>query len=228
MNERIELTAADGHRLGAYCARPAHPARAGIVVLQEVFGVNAHIRSICDRLAALGYLAVAPALYDRTERDVQLAYGPDGVARGRAIRQQVDDETAMRDVAAAVEAVAAQVGPQGSVGVIGFCWGGTLAWLAAARLPRVDAAVAFYGTGIAAHVGEAPRAPVLLHFGRQDPNIPAADVARIRAASPQLPVHEYDAGHGFNCDDRAAYEPASARLAWERTTAFFAQQLAGR
>lgn len=225
MNERLELAAADGHRLGAYAAHPAAAPQAGIVVLQEVFGVNAHIRSICDRLAALGYLAVAPALYDRAERDVQLAYGPEGVARGRAIRQQVNDEVAMRDVAAALDAVAAQCGPQGKVGVIGFCWGGTLAWLAAARLASVDAAVAFYGTGIAGYLAEAPRARVQLHFGRQDGNIPPADVAKIHAAFPAVPLHEYDAGHGFNCDDRAAYEPASAKLAWERTVRFFAERL---
>ncbi|NML47276.1 dienelactone hydrolase family protein [Ramlibacter sp. G-1-2-2] len=225
MNEQLELMAADGHRFGAYAARPATAARAGIVVLQEIFGVNAHIRSICDRLAALGYLAVAPALYDRAERDAQLAYGAEGVARGRAIRQQVNDDVAMRDVAATVDAIGAELGPQGKIGVIGFCWGGTLAWLAAARLARVDAAVAFYGTGIAGYLAEAPRKPVLLHFGRQDTNIPQADVAKLRAAFPAVPVHEYDAGHGFNCDDRAAYEPASAKAAWDRTTAFFAEQL---
>lgn len=218
----MELTAADGHRFQAYCARPAGAPRGAMVVVQEIFGVNAHIRSLCDRFAAEGYLALAPALYDRVERGVELAYGPEGVARGREVRQRVTDDMAMLDVAASVTCARAEAG---RVGVIGFCWGGTLAWLSACRLGKVSAAVAYYGTNIAGYVNEAPKVPVLLHFGEQDSHIPPAHVEKIRAAYPAIELHLYPAGHGFNCDDRAAYEPASARQAWERTLAFLAHHL---
>jgi carboxymethylenebutenolidase len=225
----IELEAADGHRSGAYLAMPRHstPApRAALVVLQEVFGVNGHIRSLCDRAAALGYLGLAPSLYDRVEPGVELAYGAEGVARGREIRTQVSDEIAMRDVAAAVEEARRRVVPGGKVGVIGYCWGGTLAWLAAARLPQVAAAVGYYGSGIAGHLAESPRVPVLLHFGARDAHIPLADVEKIRSTYPEVPIHVYDAGHGFNCDERPSYEPVSAIQAQARTTTFLARSLA--
>lgn len=218
----VKLTAQDGQQLEAYVAQPARPATAAVVVLQEVFGVNAHIRSLCDRYAAEGYLAIAPALYDRVEPGIELPYGPEGVARGRQIREQVPDATAMLDVEAAVHHLA-DLGLR-RVAVIGFCWGGTLAWLAAAHLP-VTAAVAYYGTGIAANVHEVPMVPVLLHFGEKDAHIPVTDVQKIRAAYPQVPIHVYDASHGFNCDDRAAYHAPSAGQANERTMQFLAQRL---
>jgi len=221
----LELQAADGHSLSAYCAQPSDTPRAALVIVQEVFGVNGHIRNLCERWAAEGYLAIAPALYDRVARGVELAYGPDGVARGRDIRTQVSDEIALRDVEAAVDHAARALGDGIKVGVVGFCWGGTLAWLAATRLQKVAAAVAYYGTGIAGYVNEGPLMPVMLHFGAQDANIPPADVARIRAAHPELPAFIYEAGHGFSCDDRAAYDAPSAASALERTRAFLAQHL---
>jgi carboxymethylenebutenolidase len=221
--ESLELTAGDGHRFQTYCARPRLAPRGAVVVIQEIFGVNAHIRAVCDRFTADGFVAIAPSLYDRAERGVELAYGPEGVARGREVRQQVTDDMAMLDVAATV---AWARGQGHKAGVIGFCWGGTLAWLAAARLAQVSAAVAYYGTNIAGYVQEAPKVPVLLHFGEQDQHIPPPHVEKIRAAHPAIDMHLYPAGHGFNCDERASYEPASARLAWERTQAFLAAHVA--
>jgi carboxymethylenebutenolidase len=219
------ITASDGHPLALYVAEPAAPARAGIVVVQEVFGVNAHIRSLCERFAAQGYLAAAPALYDRVRPGVELAYGPEGVAEGRTVRTLIPDEAALRDVDAAVQHLAERLGPEGRIAVVGFCWGGTLAWLAATRLARVSAAVAYYGSGIAAYAGEQPKVPVLLHFGARDAHIPMTDVDKIRRAHPGLPIHLYEAGHGFNCDDRASFDAESAATAARHTQAFLAKHL---
>jgi len=218
----ISLEAADGHLLGAYRADPAGAARAGLVVIQEVFGVNDHIRRVCDGFAAEGYAVIAPALFDRAERGVALDYDEAGLARGREIRTALGWDDPLRDVAAAVTAL----GGAGPAGVIGYCWGGSLAWLAATRLD-VACAVGYYGGQIAAFVDERPRCPVLLHFGERDPIIPAEDVGRIREAHPEVPVHVYPAGHGFNCDARSDYDGESARLARERTLAHLAAHLGG-
>jgi carboxymethylenebutenolidase len=225
MSSKVRLTASDGHSLDGYVAEPAQAARAGVVVVQEIFGVNGHMRSLCDRFAAEGLLAIAPALYDRARPGVELAYGPEGVAAGRTLRAGISDEMALRDIDAALHWLSDRIGPKAKLAVVGFCWGGTLAWLAATRSPGVAAAVSYYGTGIAGYAGEMPRAPVLLHFGGQDPNIPLTDVHKIRQAHPDIPVYVYDAGHGFNCDDRAAYEPVSAAAAAERTQAFLVEHL---
>lgn len=218
----IELEASDGHALAAWCAEPARPARGAIVVLQEIFGVNGHIRAVCDRYAAQGWLAIAPALYDRVARSQEFGYAPEDVVRGREIRAQVSDEQALVDVRAAID-FAARAGRR--VAVLGFCWGGTLAWLAAARFEGVACAVTYYGTNIAAHLDEVPEVPVLMHFGNNDAHIPPDHVARIAAAVPRMPLYRYEAGHGFNCDDRAAFHAASAELAGARTRAFLEQHI---
>jgi carboxymethylenebutenolidase len=219
-----QLTATDGHTLDAYCAHPAVAPQGAIVVLQEIFGVNPHIRSLCDRYAALGYLAIAPHLFDRVARSQEMGYDAEGVARGREVKGKLTDEQALLDVQAAVDWAAARLGPQPKVAVIGFCWGGTLAWLAAARLSGVACAVAYYGTNIAGYLGDAPKVPVLLHFGEQDTHIPPEHVARIAQAWPQLEIHRYEAGHGFNCDDRPAFHQPSAQAAALRTHAFLESQ----
>jgi carboxymethylenebutenolidase len=227
MLDIISITASDRHRFDAYCARPARP-RAGLVVIQEVFGVTAHIRSVCDRFAEQGYLAIAPSLYDRVEPRIELPCDPQGVARGRDIRKQIPDDLAMLDVSAAIDAAVSELsGVAGAkVATIGYCWGGTLSWLAAARFPAVSAAVCYYGSGIASYLKERPRVPVLLHFGSRDAHIPVSDVDNIARAFPEVPVHLYDAGHGFNCDDRPSYDAPSAALAGERTLAFLGRHLA--
>ncbi|MBN9410549.1 MAG: dienelactone hydrolase family protein [Burkholderiales bacterium] len=218
------LRAADGHRLAAWQAVPpaGTPIRGAIVVLPEIFGVNAHIRSLCDRYAAQGWSAIAPSLFDRAEPAVELGYDAAAMARARDLKAGIRDADALLDVQVAVDAAAAG---RHAVAVIGFCWGGTLAWLAAARLPGVRAAVAYYGTQIASHLGETPRAPVLLHFGAHDAHIPPDHVDAIARAHPRIALHRYPAGHGFNCDARAAFEPASAALAAERTHAFLKEAL---
>lgn len=221
MGKNIELVAADGHKLQAYRADPegVRP-RAGIVVIQEVFGVNGHIRSVCDDFAAQGYAVVAPALFDRLESGVELDYDEASLARGRELRTALGWEHPVRDVAAAVSELA----ELGKVGSVGYCWGASVTWLSATRLD-VSCAVCYYGAQIVDFCDEEPRCPVLLHFGERDALIPLENVERIRNAHPTLPVHMYPAGHGFNCTARSDFHPESANLARERTLAFFAQHL---
>ncbi len=233
MGEQVTLTAADGHELGAYLARPDGEARAGLVVCQEIFGVNGHIRAVVHGFAAEGYLTVAPALFDRVERGVELAYDEAGFTRGRGLRSGLSVETVMLDVAAAVVAAGAAAadyaGPEAEVevgvGVVGYCWGGSLAWLAACRL-EVAAAVGYYGGQIHEHRNETRRCPVLLHFGGVDAATPEEQVAEIRALHPEVEIRTYpDAGHGFNCDLRADYHAEAAALARRRSLAFLARHL---
>ena len=216
MGTAIELKSPDGFRLSAYRAEPAGTPRGGLVVVQEIFGVNAHIRSVCDGYAADGYLAVAPALFDRYQRGVDWGYTPEDIARGREVRAQADAAAALMDVVAARDAAA----QAGRVGIVGYCWGGFIAWLAAARVDGFACAIAYYGGGMPDAVGEQPRCPVLAHFGEQDAMIPVAGVQALAAAHPAMEVHLYAAGHGFNCDQRASFDPAAATLARERSLAF--------
>ena len=222
MGEAITLRCSDGVSIGAWRASPAASPLGGIVVLQEIFGVNAHIRSVVDRFAVAGYLAIAPALFDRVEPHVELGY--DGADRDRAIdiRGRTKIEDSLRDIAAAVAAVAAA----GPIGIVGYCWGGTLAWAAASRSAGIRAAVGYYGGGIISMIGETPRVPLMLHFGAKDKHIPLTDVEAIREAHPAVPIFVYDADHGFNCDVRASFDAAAAEVARDRTLAFFAEQLA--
>jgi carboxymethylenebutenolidase len=217
-----ELTASDGHRLSAYRAGPADAPRA-LVVVQEIFGVNRHMRNVCDRLAAEGYAVIAPALFDRTQRGVELGYTPDDVARGRDLRAKVPAEGTMADIEAAAAAL-----PAGAKrGIIGYCWGGTVAWWGATRSRSFAAAVGWYGGGIAATKDERPNCPVQLHFGETDASIPMADVEAIRAAQPGVGIFVYPgAGHGFGCDERGSYSAPDAALAQQRSLAFLAQHLA--
>jgi carboxymethylenebutenolidase len=222
MGENINLTAKDGATIGAYRSAPADEPKGGMVVLQEIFGLNHHIRAVADRYAAVGYLAIAPALFDRVEPGVELGYGEADRPRAMDIRGKTKLEETLADIEAAVALAAAG----GSVGVVGYCWGGTLAWAAATRLSGISAAVGYYGGGIAGMLNEQPRSPVMLHFGERDKHIPLSDVEKIRAAHPEIPVFVYPADHGFNCDERESYDAASAREAQARTFAFFADNLA--
>lgn len=211
----LELTTADDHTLAAYEVHP-EGATAAVVIVQEIFGVNSHIRSVVDRYASLGYHAIAPALFDRTERAVELDYTADGVAAGRDLRASLDWDVSMLDVAAAVERVAAT----GPVGVIGYCYGGSIAWLAASAMP-VQAAVGYYGGQVHMFRDRAPVVPTMLHFGGLDKGIPLAEVAEVGAMYPDVTVHIYDeADHGFNCDVRGSYNSDAAASAQDRTVAF--------
>jgi carboxymethylenebutenolidase len=224
MSEQVKLKASDGHELDAYVAKPAGKPLGGLVVVQEVFGVNRHICSVADRFAAEGFLAVAPAIFDRIERNVELTYEGADMQKAMELMQKLNIDDAVKDVDAALAYAQKAIGKP--VGVVGFCYGGTLAWLSATRL-KPAAAVGYYGGQIAKFAGENPHAPVLLHFGRQDTHIPEADVAKVQAAHPEVTVYWYDAGHGFNCDMRGSYNEAAAKPAWERTVAFLKKHLAG-
>jgi carboxymethylenebutenolidase len=218
----IELTAADGHTLAAYTAGPADAKRA-LVVVQEIFGVNRHMRRICDDFAKAGYAVIAPALFDRTERGVELGYTPADVARGRDLRGTVDAGKTVLDIRAA----AAALPKAAKRGIVGYCWGGTVAWHGATRTSAFAAACGWYGGGIAAAKDETPNCPVQLHFGETDASIPLADVEAIRKAQPGVEIFVYQgAGHGFGCEERGSYVEKDAAVAQERTLAFFARHLA--
>jgi carboxymethylenebutenolidase len=213
----LSLTASDGHRLGAYRADPAGASQAGIVVIQEIFGVNHHIRSVCDRFAAEGYAAVAPALFDRMQPDYQSGYSPEEIERSRKFVANPDWDAMLRDTQAAI----AEVKSAGPVAIIGFCMGGTIAFLAATRLEALYASIGYYGGRIAAFADETPRCPTQLHFGEKDQSIPMSDVETIKRKRPDCDIHVYsDAGHGFHCDERGSYHQASSAVAWERTLAW--------
>lgn len=226
----LSLTASDGHGLSAYRADPDGTPTAGLVVLQEIFGVNDHIRAVCDGFARDGYVAVAPALFDRFDTGIDLGYTAADMARGRAYKDRADTGQAMADIQAAVDGLAPRVG---KIGVVGYCWGGFLAWLAAAEL-SVTCAVSYYGGGITAVLDRKPKIPLLMHFGATDQAIPISDVDKIRGSLETAPlrsrggweIHIYPgADHGFNCDHRATHHAAAAAQARDRTLAFFANQL---
>jgi carboxymethylenebutenolidase len=222
MTGPIQLTAADGHKLGAYRARPENRRAPGLVVIQEIFGVNPHIRSVADRFAGQGFDAVAPALFDRVRPGIELGYEADDIARGREIRAKIAQADAMQDVAAAIALLR---GEGRKVGVVGYCWGGSLAWVAATDLDGVAASVSYYGGQVGETAGATPRCPVMFHFGETDASIPMTVVETMRKAHPELPVHVYPAGHGFSCDARGSYHAPSAGKALERTLAFLHEHL---
>jgi carboxymethylenebutenolidase len=224
MSETVKLKSADGHELDGYVARPAGEPIAGLVVIQEIFGVNRHIRSVADGYARDGFLVVAPALFDRIERGVELAYDGPESQKGVALLQKIDNEEALVDVNAALKYVRQQTGKKS--GVIGYCLGGLLAWLSATRL-RPDAAVGYYAGRIGNFASESPTAPVQLHFGKLDTHIPAEQVEKVHSAHPEVEINWYEnAGHGFNCDMRASYNPEASALARSRALAFLKKHLA--
>lgn len=221
MGESLKLTAADGHTFGAYRADPSDSPRGAIIVVPEIFGVNEHIRRVTDGFAADGYVAIAPALFDRFERDVDLGYTPETIAHGRKIKVQVTAEMAMADLAAARDAVA----HAGNVGIVGYCWGGFIAWLASAQLPGITCAVPYYGGGMLEHQDIEPRVPVMAHFGDRDAILPVLGVRQLAAKHPEHTFYIYSADHGFNCDARGSYDAPAASLARERTLAFFREHV---
>ncbi|MDO8250716.1 MAG: dienelactone hydrolase family protein [Rhodoferax sp.] len=230
MAHYIELTAADGFAFPAYEARPAGQAKGAVVVLQEIFGVNAHIRAVVEGFAAEGFLAVAPAMFHRVKPGVELGYTPEDVAAGVALKAAAEglpSPGVMPDIQAAIR-YAAQANGAAKVGLVGYCWGGLLAWRGACLLSGVSAAVPYYGGGMtsAAELACTPHCPVLAHFGDHDQSIPLAGVAAFKHAHPDVQVHLYPASHGFNCDHRSAFDATAAALARERTLAFLARHLA--
>ncbi|MFI4995342.1 MAG: dienelactone hydrolase family protein [Hyphomicrobiales bacterium] len=221
MGETIKLKAKDGVTITAYKASPTGKPKGGMVVCQEIFGVNHHIKNVTDRYAALGYLAIAPGLFDRVAPDVQLGYSPTDIPEGAGIRAKTKLDDTLADIEAAVQAIASA----GPVGIVGYCWGGTLAYAAACRVSGLKAAVGYYGGGIAGMLNEKPKVPIMLHFGAKDKHISMDDVNKIKAAYPSMPVYVYDADHGFVCDERGSYDKPSADLALTRTLPFFSEHL---
>ena len=228
MGQFVDLTASDGFSFPAWVARPDGPPRGAVVVLQEIFGVNAHIRAVADRFAARGFLAVAPSTFHRVQAGVELGYTSDDMQAGMALKAAVEALPApgvMPDLQAAIDYAAAQSGRK--VGIVGFCWGGLLAWRAACELQGLSAAVPYYGGGITSpdEAARQPRVPVLAHFGERDHWIQVAGVQAFARAQPGVEVHLYAADHGFNCDQRASYDAAAAMTARDRTLAFFDKHL---
>jgi len=222
MGEPITLRAADGHELGAYMAQPPGEPIAGLVVIQEIFGVNAHIRSVADGYAKDGFLTVAPAIFDRLERDVELGYDTADTQKGFSFIPRLEIEKAVLDIEGALDFARTTTGKK--TGVIGYCLGGTLAWLAGTRL-HPDAVVGYYGGRIGHYAAENPSAPVMLHFGKKDTHIPAEEVEKVHVAHPEVEIHWYDAGHAFNCDPRPSFNAEAARLARERSLEFLLRAL---
>ena len=223
MGQMITLTADDGFKLDAYRADAAQKTGRGLVVIQEIFGVNKHIKRVTDGFAADGYTSISPAIFDRVEKNYDTGYSPEEVDRGRATRGKCDLDQLVMDVRAAVKALKAE---GLKVGVVGYCLGGTMAWLAATRIDGLEASVPYYGGGVAAAANEKPKCPVLLHFGETDASIPPDHWETVKKAHPDIPQHIYPAGHGFNCDERGSWHEPSAKLARQRTLEFFAKHMA--
>jgi carboxymethylenebutenolidase len=221
----IELTADDAHKFSAYRADPTDPPKGAVVVVQEVFGVNPHIRKITDSFAAKGYVAIAPALFDRVQTGVELGYDEDGLASGLALKQQIETERSLGDIQAAVDAVKSA----GKVAIVGYCWGGYLAYLSSNRIRGIACAIGYYGGGIVDEYREKRKIPTLLHFAENDPLIPFADVIQFRAHRPDVSAFSYPAAtHGFNCDERDSYSQAAAERALDRTLFWISQYVEGQ
>lgn len=222
MGQRIELRAADGFELGAWESTPAGTPKGGVVVIQEIFGVNGHIREVVDGYAAAGYAAVAPQIFDRAVPNVELGYEEADMGRGIELAfQKLQMPNTLADIQAAID----HASTHGRVGVVGYCFGGLLTWLSACELNGVAAASSYYGGGVAGEAGRSPKCPVIMHFGELDAHIPLSDVDKVKAAQPDVPVYVYAADHGFNCDHRASYDAPSADLARQRTLAFFQEHV---
>jgi carboxymethylenebutenolidase len=217
MGKTIELTASDGHKLGAYRADPAGKPRGAIVVIQEIFGVNSHIKSVADGFAADGYVAIAPAMFDRAQKNFDVGYTPPDIEKGRELRAKITPDMAMKDVQAAVK----EAGKAGKVGIVGYCWGGFVAWMASAKVSGLTCAVPYYGGGILDNTDIEPKVPVMGHFGEKDSMIPVAGVKKLAEKHKKQQIFIYPADHGFNCDQRGSYHAPSAKQARERTLEFF-------
>jgi carboxymethylenebutenolidase len=222
MGDLNTIMARDGHEFRAYLSAPQTRAKGAVVVIQEIFGVNQHIKAVTDSYAAEGYLAIAPSLFDRVRRGIELGYTPDERQEGMGYVKQLKPEQTMKDVAAAI----AVVKHAGRVGMVGFCWGGRITYASACELP-LACGVVYYGGGITQILDKKPKCPVMYHFGERDQHIPPEDVAKIRAAHPEGVFHVYPADHGFNRDVGSTYDPESAALARKRTLEFLAERVAG-
>jgi carboxymethylenebutenolidase len=218
----LKLTTSDNHTLGAYRADPAGKPKGGLVVIQEIFGVNHHIRAMCDRFAAIGYAAIAPQVFDRFARDFESGYSPDEIAHARSYLGNLNFDLMLKDI----EASLGNLKGVGPIGIVGYCMGGTAAFLAACRVNGFSAAVAYYGGMIGKFAVEKPKCPLQMHFGEKDEGIPLSTVEEIKKKQLQAETYIYPgAPHGFACDERASFRKEASDLAWQRTTEFFAQNM---
>ena len=223
MGEHIQITSGDGFEIGAYVSRPSGQAKGGILVIQEIFGVNSHIREVTDGYAQSGYLAIAPKIFDRIDKDIELGYEEADMGQGVELAfQKLNMEQTLSDLQAAIDELKRE---QDRVGLVGYCFGGLLTWLSACDLQGVDAAVSYYGGGVVNHAEKQANCPVMMHFGELDAHIPMADVEKIRSAQPNVQLFSYDADHGFNCDHRASFNQLAANQALERSLEFFAEHV---
>jgi carboxymethylenebutenolidase len=220
VGKNISLTASDGHKLGAYRADPKGKSKGGIVVIQEIFGVNGHVRDVTDRIAEQGYTAIAPALFDRVKTGVDIGYEEKDMQEGFGYMQKVGNDTPMKDIQAAAD----ELRKVGKVGAIGFCWGGQLAWMASKSV-SLDCSVGYYGIAVHQTLKPQPKVPVMLHFADLDGFVPKEAADEVRKAYPDMPIYNYPADHGFNCDRRGSYHEPSAKLAMDRTLQFFAKHV---
>lgn len=222
MGDFQTLMARDGHEFRAWLSAPRGTPRGAIVVVQEIFGINRHIRSVADSFAAEGYVVIAPSLFDRVRKGIELGYSPEEAQEGRGYMMQLAVDKTLKDLAASI----AVVKHAGRVGMVGYCWGGRMTYIAASELP-IACGVSYYGGGIVNHLDKLPKCPMMYHFGELDTHIPLSDVEKIKAANPEGIFYIYPgAGHGFNCDERSSYDASSAALARERTLAFLAKHVA--
>ena len=222
MGEHIQLTSADGATIGAYVASPAEP-KGAVVIIQEIFGVNQHIREVTEGYAEAGYFAIAPKIFDRIEADIELGYEEADMGRGIELAfQKLDHAKALQDIQAAID----HAGNHGNVGVVGYCFGGLMTWLSACQLNGVAAASSYYGGGVAGQMALTPNCPVIMHFGELDAHIPMSDVEQVKQAQPNVPVYVYAADHGFNCNHRGSYDAAAAQTALQRTLDHFGEHVA--
>ena len=213
MGTMIQLTAADGHKFSAYRAEPKGTPKGAMIVVMEIFGVNSHIKKVTDEYASDGYLAIAPAMFDRVQPGLDIGYTPDDIEVGRGIMQKMKLDDAMKDIAATIK----NVESAGKIGIVGYCWGGTAAWKAACTLPGLACAAPYYGGGIPGLIAEKPKCPVMFHWGETDHSIPLEKAREVAAAHKDQTHHFYAAGHGFNCDQRGSYNAEASKVARERT-----------
>ena len=218
----INLRASDGHTLAAHRVDPLESSRGGVVVVQEIFGVNAHIRAVVARFAAAGYTAIAPAFFDRIERGVELGYDSPGFTRGRELIGMIDPEHVFADLAAAIDRLE---GEGLRVAIVGYCWGGSVVWRAAHRRSDLACAVSYYGSRIVGFVDENPKVPMMMHVGRRDASLPLDKVHAIGERYVDIAIHEYDAGHGFDCDHRSDFDSTASAHAMSRSLGFMGRHV---
>ena len=220
MNEILEISAKDNHQFSAYISQPLEKPKAGIVIIQEIFGVNAHIKEVTDLYASKGYLCIAPSLFDRIEKNVTLNYDETGVIKGRNLKE-LCDKNALKDIEASITVVSTA----GKVGVIGYCWGGSLSWRIGCQASNLSASVCYYGGDIPKLKNLKPNCNVLTHFGEFDKGIPIKDVKIFEKKRPEVLTYTYPADHGFNCDHRSQFNKKCADIAHDRTLKFLERNL---